>query len=427
MGTRVRRTLALLLAAAGCATGVAYATGAIGSDGGAIVGCAKDQNGQLRVVSQASDCLPSEHVVLLGTPQGAPGPASVFVDCAAGQTIGDALQQTASATSVDITVKGTCTETVGISRDHVSLHGGGPGDGLAAPAPDAPVLKVEAARYVRLDTLTLRGGRWGLIATDGASVNASNLAISGIGGQDVLSLAGATLNLSNSTITGGDEGVSANSGGSVGVDGGTISGAQSAVHAHEDGSIVLAGGVVVTDAGFHAVVAQDGGSVLLQSATVENSGGTGVFAFQGGSVFVTRDALVQNNRFGGVGANAGVAEVDGHVTHNQGVGVFGYNGGHITIQDGALVDENDGDGVQAGVGSTVVVQGATIRDNTTAGIHLTGTASAAFGGGNVTITGNGWWGVFCDGPPSVAQLQTSGSPNVNVSGNAAGQIDCPTT
>lgn len=426
MGTRMRRALALLLVAAGGAAGVAWATGAVGS-GGAITACVKDQNGQLRVVSQGSDCLPSEHVVMLAAPQAA-GPANVTVDCAAGQTVSQALADYAGATSLDIGIKGTCTETVRIARDDVRLHGVGSGAGIAAPSASSGALYVDGGRRVGLDALVISGGRWGLSLFDGASVNASSLTFSGVGDQDVTVGGGSGLSLNGATVSGGGEGVSAQSGGSVSVNGGTITGTSSfAVHAHEGGSIFLDGGVVVSGAGFHAVVAQDGGSILLRSATVRDNGGFGVFAFQGGSVSVTRDTLVQGNRFAGVAANAGTAEVDGHVTRNHGAGVDAFNGGHLTIQDGAVVDANEGDGVQVAVGSTVALQGATIANNTGNGIHLSGTSSASFGNGDDAITGNGLWGVFCDGPPSVAQVDERGASGVTVGGNGSGQLDCPQT
>jgi hypothetical protein len=422
----VRIALAAFVIIGGSA-GVAYATGAIASGSDAvIVGCAKNDNGQLRLVNDPSQCLPSERAVAFQAPLSTPGPQSVVVDCAAGQTVTQALAQTADAPSVDITIKGTCTESVRIARDDVTLRGAATGDGLQAPSSSAGVLTIDAGRHIRLGQLKLAGGRWGLSVLNGASVNGFNVEVDGATDQDVTVNAGTSLSLNNATIAGGGEGVSAQFGGSVVINGGTISGTQSfGVHAHEDGSIMLAGGAVVTDTAFHAVVAQTGGSVLLQQATVQNSAGTGVFAFQGGSVFVTRDALVRNNKFGGVGANAGVAEIDGHVTGNGGCGVCGFNGGHITVQDGALIDANHGDGVQAGVGSTLAVQKATIKDNTNAGIHLQGTASAGFNGDN-TITGNGWWGIFCDGPPAVAQIQAPQGVGT-VSGNAAGQINCPTS
>lgn len=429
---------------------VAWATGLtrfgfVGGDG-TIQACVKTSNGNVRFIDPSSatkdlnSCRAGEVQVSFnqqgqkgdpgpqgpqGPPGSSPGPANVTVDCAAGQSVQQALNNNANATSLDITIKGTCTESVNIFRDRVSLHVASSGDGLAAPASNANVLTIAGGRYIQLAGLTLTGGGTALSINGGAFVNASGLSISGVTNQDVAAGGGSSLFLNNATIDGGNEGVSAQAGGSVSVNGGTIANVQSfAVHAHESGSVTLDGGVVVSNDGFQAVVAQDGGSVLLRRATVQGSAGTGVFAFQGGSVFVTRDALVQNNHQCGVIANAGAAEVDGHVTGNYGCGVGGYGGGQLTIQDGALIDANNGDGVQAGVGSTVVIQGVTIANNTGNGVHLTGTSSAAFNQTN-TITGNGQWGIFCDGPPSVAQIQVPPSTNNIISGNSAGQISCP--
>jgi parallel beta helix pectate lyase-like protein len=228
--------------------------------------------------------------------------------------------------------------------------------------------------------------------------------------------------LNNATIDSASQGLGV-SGGALGVNGGTIENSRVGVYANAGGSLQLDGGVLITGSSFMGVSADHGGSVNLQNATVQNSGNTGVMAFSGGSAFIGSNGLVQNNRFGGVDANAGTADVEGHVTGN-GCGVCAENGGRLTIQNGALVDGN-GTGVQLGVGASFAMQQATIRNNTNDGVHLQGTASGMFNDNN-TITGNGGWGIFCDGPPAVAQIQAPQGVG-NVSGNSAGQIDCPTT
>jgi hypothetical protein len=413
----------------GCAVaagggGVAYATGAIGGSPDAIVGCAKNVNGQLRIVNDASECLTSEHAVAFAAPQAPSGPQSVLVDCAAGQTVQQALEDTMSASSVDIAIKGTCTEAVHIGRDDVSLHGVSPGDGLQAPSPNATVLQLGPVRRINLFQLSISGGMNGLSAGPGATFNANNLTVTGSSNIGVLVANASAGFLNNSTIDGAGDGIAASSAGAIAVNGGTIKNCRdNAVHASNGGHVQLGGGVVVTDTGFHGVVAQTGGSVEVQQATVQNSAGTGVFAFQGGSVHVRQDAVIKNNRFGGVGANAGSAEVDGYVTGNGGCGVCGYNGGHLTVQDGARIDANHGDGIQAGVGSTVAVQRAAVTNNEYAGIHLQGTSSAGFDPNN-TITGNGSWGILCDGPPAVAQIQDPQGVGT-IGANGAGSIRCP--
>src|SRR5438876_9954265 len=101
----------LLVAAAIAVTctagGVAYATNAITSaSGDTIVGCANNENGQLRIVNDASQCKANEHVVTFAAPQ---GPKTVTVDCTAGQSINQVLADNADSDApLTIDVKGTC-------------------------------------------------------------------------------------------------------------------------------------------------------------------------------------------------------------------------------------------------------------------------------------------------------------------------------
>src|SRR5258708_7854850 len=131
---------ALLLVAIAAATvaagaGVAYATGVIASGQTAtIVGCAKNQNGQLRIVSRPSQCLTSERAVSFAAPGPAPGPVSVAVDCAAGQTVQQAIDTADPTQPLRVTITGTCTESVALFRDNVTLQAAASGGGIAAPS-----------------------------------------------------------------------------------------------------------------------------------------------------------------------------------------------------------------------------------------------------------------------------------------------------
>lgn len=409
--------IVVMLAAA---IGIAYAAS---TGDKVIVGCAKNGEGQLRIVHVASDCRPSEHAVLFQAPL--PGPQTVLVDCAAGQTVTDALARTADAPQVQITIRGMCTEAVTIARDNVTLRAE-IGNGLQAPSSTSNVLALSTARHIELSGLTLRGGENTLLAVEGAEFHATDLTLTGAPKHGAI-VDGASVGfLMDSSVDGAKYGVTASHGGSLSVIGGTISNSQTfGVQATNGGSIALYGGVLVHDSGFHGAIADHGGALMVGHATVQTNKGTGVFAFQGGSVFVQRAADVSHNDDWGVGADAGAAEVDGVVSENSSGGVFGYNGGRVTIQDGGFVDHNFGPGVKIAVGSTLVVQGATITRNF-GGIQLEGTSSASFGSGNNTIRDNLGWGIVCAGPPAVAQI-SAGVGIGTVTGNLSGQIRCPTT
>src|SRR5579872_1794452 len=149
---RMLLTAAVILAVGGTvawATGVAR-FGFVASDG-TITACVQNSNGNVRFIDPTSatkdlsSCRSGESSVSFnqagqqgpqgpqGPPGSAPGPAHVLVDCSAGQTVSQAIDQNANATSLQIAIKGTCTENVNISRDNVSLNAVSPGDGLAAP------------------------------------------------------------------------------------------------------------------------------------------------------------------------------------------------------------------------------------------------------------------------------------------------------
>lgn len=404
------------------AAGVAYATHTIAtaSANDPLVVCISEQRGMVRAVDDAADCTGNEIAEKLQRFQ---EPQFVTVDCAAGQTVADTLEQTASAPSVTITVQGTCTESVLIARDGVRLQGAAPGDGLAAPSAGT-VLRLRGTR-IFLGQLTLTGGSQGLTAFNGAEFSANGINVTGAAFTGINVGGNSIGNLNNSSVTGGNFGIDVGGGAFVNVNGGTVADSGTfGVHARNGASISLGGGAVVTGAGFHGAVADSGGSIDVQNATIQNSGGTGLFAFQGGAVAAFGGSVLQGNGQGGIGANAGAAQLSGGlVTGNSPMGALAYNGGALTIQDGAIVEDNNGSGVQLGVGSTLAVQQATIRDNTGHGIAANDTG--VIGGQGNTITGNGGWGVWCQAAPAVAMISTGPGGLGDLSGNAAGDENCP--
>lgn len=345
-------------------------------------------------------------------------PQDVTVDCSAGQTVGEALE-TSPSVPLTITILGTCTEDVRISRDNVTLRGATSTDGLNAVSANSWVVSLENARGVHLESMTIRGGRIGVTANS-SEVSAHGLQVTGTPEFGIW-VSGSRANLWNTSVDGATgQGVTALEGGSVLMDGGTVSGSRMTGIVSDNGGSIRLIGVLVTGSGFHAVTAMHGGSVRMFNTTVEDNEGTGVFAFQGGSVHVG-GGLVRNNRAGGVGANAGTADIHGGRVTGNPYGVFGYNGGHLTIQAGAVVDNNAGDGVQLSGGSTLAIQQATVTENEGNGIALSDT-SVVVGSGDNIITNNGGWGVQCAPDPAVAMIS---GPLGAFSGNGAGDEDCP--
>lgn len=434
-GRRLARLLPIIGAVIVIGGGIAYAT--IPDSGGVIHGCVAKGTGNLSVIdTEAGEACNAKQTPLDWNqtgPQGPPGPPgpgaepqSFLVDCAAGETVNEALQAADTLGPLSITIKGTCTEFVGINRDQVTLRAFAPGDGLQAPSATGAVLSMNAARRVRLEGLTLSGGNAGLIANSGAFFVGEDLHITGasagvnVGGNSV----GHLDNLTIDDCPG--EGISAGQNSSLGISGGTISGCQgSGAAAREGATISLGGGIAISDTNGPGVVAYEGAMITLQDGTISNSGHFGAFAFGGTIAVRGSDTLITGSTFSGLDASDGgqVSVVFGARISGNNTGISATNGGSVLIQDGGIVENNNGDGIALGSSSSLRMQAdAIVRGNAGHGVHAAHTSVAQFGSPTNQIVDNGGWGVFCNGPPSVAMM--SGDPGT-VTGNAAGQLNCP--
>jgi hypothetical protein len=441
----VLRLLLVVCGVLGAGATVAWATGLVGvsfvGSDGSITACVQQANGNVRLIDPSSakkdlnSCKNTEAEVTFNQkgqkgatgargptgPQGmSPGPASVTVDCSAGQSINQALTDTADATSVQITVKGTCTESVGIFRDNVTLQGASSGGGIVSTSGNLPALTV-GGRGVSVQGLTLGGtdGSGGLGAVSGATVQMQDMHVTGGG---VGAVENSSVSLTNVTVDQCGGGVTAMGGATVFIDGGSITGC--GIKASSGGSVFLRDGVSVASAPFGGVDARNGGSVVVDSATISNNGNWGVIADGGGSVILEGpDTLVTGNTgFAGVSVvNGGTVDVsDGARISGNVVGVSAGSGGHVSISRGAIVEHSTGAGIRLVGASTLSMDGqASVSDNGGDGVSLSDTSVAQFV--DAIVTGNAGYGIRCDGPPSVAVIR---GPTDGVTGNAAGQVAC---
>ena len=100
----------------------ALALGHVGNVEPGIIHSCVASGGTVRIIAADGTCRPNETALDWNAQGVLPEPASVLVDCAAGDTVGQALADTAFAPSVQITVLGSCTESVGIQRDDGRSH-----------------------------------------------------------------------------------------------------------------------------------------------------------------------------------------------------------------------------------------------------------------------------------------------------------------
>ena len=165
-----------------------------------------------------------------------------------------------------------------------------------------------------------------------------------------------------------------------------------------------------------------GGRVTVSDSFFDGAGESGVFAWVGSTVELY-NTVIENSGGRGLELQIGAtAQVDrGSVVRNNGTGIGLWYNSTLDLRD-AFVENNLGDGVTLVGGSTLLLGGpAVIRGNQWSGIRLEDTSVAgSFAAGE--ITGNGF-GVFCTGPPGVAQIASGGLGNV--SGNTFADVVCP--
>jgi hypothetical protein len=361
-----------------------------------------------------------------------PQSVTVTVHCGVfGQSVQQAINKADPNQPLTVNIIGTCKESVTINRDNVTLNASAPGAGIQA-APGGNALSLNDARRINLNQLTLTGGNNTLSASNGSVFSGDQLHINGASNEGVTVAFGSSGQLGNSVVNNaGRDGVSAYNGGSISVSGGTISNSGGyGVKAAMGGTASLGGGLVVSHSAFIGVDASFAGSIQITgNTTVETSGGAGVYSEQGGAIFlngVGGPLLIENNAQQGIVAdsNGSVAVSNGtRVTGNSGGGITAFSSSALSMQN-SFVENNSGDGVYLSNASSAQIKGSTISGNTGDGIHLSDTSVGQSFGGN-TVTSNGGWGVFCDSAPSVAVIHGSGGLDT-VSGNSAGQDNCPT-
>jgi hypothetical protein len=165
-------------------------------------------------------------------------------------------------------------------------------------------------------------------------------------------------------------------------------------------------------------------SVSLVDTTVTDNGFPGIAIGGGGHLRITRGA-VANNRGPGVmlsGGTVGQILNNAQITGNGGPGVA-LSDSSLEVRQ-ALIENNNGDGIVAILGSSISLNDAFIANNEGHGLALFDTSVARNSGPDSRILNNTRWGVACAPAPAVAQIIGSVG---EVSGNDAGQVDCPSS
>ena len=300
------------------------------------------------------------------------------VDCGSGQTIASALAQTAAHTgTVQITISGTCTESVTVMRARTIIQGGGPGAAIQAPSGSTAVRLATgggATRSLLLNNLTIAGGQLAVSADSGGHVQLTNVTL--FGNVNGVSLGNRSeARLVNTTIE----------------------------------SPVAGGGV--------AVDLRNGAFVSITGGAIRNHTNYALQLQNGAVADVVNTQITDNQNGGGPGTIRGA------------VGLYGGSSLRLT---GTTIANNTGNGVFVAMGSVLYLEnGVSISDNTGHGISASDGAVVGkfFATGNVHINTNGGYGISCSAAPGLAQLYGfpsipgGGQQPIDTTGNGLGGIN----
>lgn len=318
---------------------------------------------------------------------------TVQVDCAAGETLADALAERAEELTVEFS--GSCEEDLIIRRDRTRLVGTAPAAEIvgsptfATPAdPFLGAVTVRGASNVALEKFTVRGGRRGVSVLDGGFARLDGLTVrDNVSGGVFVQGSRASVNGLAVEDNGGD-GISAWDNASVSFDRGaptTVlrSGRAGVLASGVSDVSGLVGTQVRTDDGLFGVALQLGAS--SQSLGLQASGNTfGMFVLGPASFGGTVD-LRNNSDFGMIVSEGANVEVRGQIEDNGTFGMFADTNSTVALR--AATTSGHAFGLWLD-GTTSFITGTTASDP----VELLFGTRVDFAGGN-SFTG----GVSCDG------------------------------
>jgi hypothetical protein len=368
---------------------------------------------------------------------------TVAVDCGAGDTIGKALTLGDPRKPMIIQVSGTCSESVLIDRDDVTLAAAAAGAAVSGPDPATDVIRV-TARRVTVVGLTLTAGRNGITADSAAGITVQNAVVQNTGRNGISLIRGSSGIIDGTTVAG-----SVLNGIAVDASSVTITNSQVAQNARvginlgDNSSARIGldnannpGGNTISANGGQGIAVGYGSSAIIAMNQITGNGTGGPSAGVGivsASVDIVGGNTISGSSAQGIAVRAGsvtigdtgfgvttVNTVTGNGSAAAPSGVFGFLGSSLNIRD-AVISGNTGGGMILSFRSQAQMMSSTIQNNSGDGVRLVFGSSLFPITTNSTVTGNTGFGVNCgDGESSIINTGLlPGIPSNGLGGVAA--------
>jgi hypothetical protein len=290
-------------------------------------------------------------------------------------TIQEAIDAAEGGDTVRV-AEGSYTEMLSITKDRISLEGAGPDNTILKGNSANPVVLVSNARDVRIVSLAIREGAYG-VQTEFASLTCSKIRL-----QD--NAYGLAVRF-NSYAKIADSNVAGNK---------------------TDGVLVLANSSAsmtrcqLTRNGGNGLRVMQTSSAILTSSALTDNGGNGVQAAEGSSLTATGNEIVRN-KYSGVdvtGHSVGALWGGNHIAENadfsdwrSGVGV--HHNSEVTIgfsPNKDVIENNNGPGLFVANSSSLFLKSGIVSDNHGDGVHLAFDSAAHLEEGAVVIRNHGY-------------------------------------
>jgi parallel beta-helix repeat protein len=240
--------------------------------------------------------------------------AEIKVKCNKGESVQSALDGLTGPATIVVT--GTCHENLVIKNDDVSLQGGT--YEASDPTIEEATIFVQGARRVAITSVTVKGGMYGVLVYQGASLTLENSLIKETTSRGVVSNFGSSVTVNNCKI--------------------------------KDNTQL-------------GVFVNDNSALVLTNSTITGNHGTGVQVQRASSARIGRDI-------------AGVAGPN--KIANNGVSGVGVTMSAYALIDGNTITDNSGDGVYID-GASATVTNNTILNNQAKGVEVNGSGYARIG------------------------------------------------
>lgn len=316
---------------------------------------------------------------------------SVAVDCTRGASLGRALTLGDERKPLEVVVRGTCAESVVVDRSDVTLRAAEPGAGLAGPDAAVDTITVTGSR-VTLEGLTVTGGRNGVAAQSAAGLVLRGLAVSRTGRSGVVVLSGASAVVEGCTIElNPRDGIAFDAGSGVVLSSTISSNGRYGITLFNNGAARIGldpsnepGGNVISSNGASGILSAVGGTFALAMTEVSGNGWDKTATSRSGVGVVGGSATIIGGNTISANASSGVAAFrSASVT----IGEAGYGPIPATNVVSGNGTADQAGGVFAFQGSSIILRNATVTNNLGFGFGVSLRSSGQLVGS--TLSGNG--------------------------------------